>query len=441
MATHIGIERNLRLVVSPDEGGTKPLRFLNRIEHWLSSFGLPIDLRVHKVSRVSIHVYAEGNHYTIRAMALRFIHTADWQIGKVFRFVDDAAMGGLQLARLEAITRIGELALDNQVRHVLVAGDVYDHATPSPISRNQVIERMRAHATVEWHLLPGNHDPNQPNGLWDQLCRRGLPDNIHAHAEPAITTLEKDVAVLLTAPLQHRRTLVDPTAWMDNQPSEVGCIRIGLAHGAVHGFNSHEEQRANPIEPTRPLLARLDYLALGDWHGELEVNEHCWYSGTPEPDSFQTHGRGKALLVEIDGPDALPCITPLSTGKYRWETLDEHLEGLEGINLLDHKLRSLEGDLTHTLVNLTLSGALSLADMQSFEERIVEGAAAALYYLRIDRDQLYPEPTDEDLDNIDPGGIIRAAADKLRATAEANGSDADVARAALHRLYIEHKKL
>ena len=61
-------------------------------------------------------------------MAFRFIHTADWQIGKVFRFVDDAAMGALQLARLEAITRIGELALEYHVRDVLVAGDVYDHA-------------------------------------------------------------------------------------------------------------------------------------------------------------------------------------------------------------------------------------------------------------------------------------------------------------------------
>jgi hypothetical protein len=30
---------------------------------------------------------------------LRLIHTADWQIGKVFRFVDDATMGVLQEAR------------------------------------------------------------------------------------------------------------------------------------------------------------------------------------------------------------------------------------------------------------------------------------------------------------------------------------------------------
>ncbi len=374
-------------------------------------------------------------------MAFRFIHTADWQIGKVYRFVDSAEMGGLQLARLEAITRIGSLANEHEVSHVLVAGDIYDHATPTPHTRNQVVERMRAFTSAQWHLLPGNHDPYQPNGLWDQLRRRGLPDNIHAHTESAAAVIEPDAAVLLPAPLQHRRTLNDPTAWMDNQVSDAALIRVGLAHGAVYGFESNEDQRANPIDPERPQLARLDYLALGDWHGEFEVNERCWYSGTPETDSFQTRGKGTVLLVEIDGPEELPRVTPLSTGQYRWESLDERVEDLEDVDILEHKLRSLNGDLNHTLVDLKLSGALSLADLQHFEERIVEGAAAALFHLRIDREQLFPEPTDDDLDNIDPGGIIRAAADRLRATVAAGGSDADLARSALHRLYIEHKKL
>ena len=294
---------------------------------------------------------------------------------------------------------------------------------------------------MRWHLLPGNHDSHQPNGLWDQLCRRGLPDNIYAHTKPAVVIMEEGVAALLTAPLQHRRTLIDPTAWMDNQLSEAGLIRIGLAHGAVRGFASDEEQRANPIDPARPQLARLDYLALGDWHGELQVNERCWYSGTPETDSFQTRGTGTALLVEIDGPNELPHVTQLSTGQFRWVSLDERVRSLEDITLLDSQLRNLGGDLNRTLVELRISGALSLAEMQYFDEQIAEGAAAALYYLRINREQLYPEPTDDDLDNIDPGGIVRAAADQLRRVAEAGGNDAELSREALHRLYIEHKRL
>ena len=375
-------------------------------------------------------------------MGFRFIHTADWQIGKVFRFVDDAKIGALQLERLEAISRIGEIAEDQQVRHVLVAGDVWDHAAPAVLSRNQVIERMRAHGSVQWHLLPGNHDPHQPNGLWDQIRHRGLPENVHAHTESTISIIEPDLAALLPAPLQHRRALADPTAWMDGAATDNGLLRIGLAHGSVHGFDTNEEQRANPIDPRRPERARLDYLALGDWHGALRVNERCWYSGTPETDSFQTRGEGTALLVEIDGPHQAPQVTTLSTGRFRWVSLnEEYVENGDDIDQLEGKLRHLGGDLNRTLVDLGVKGTLSLANMQYFEERIVEGAAAALYHVRVDREQLYPEPTDEDLDQIDPGGIVRAAADKLRRRAGDGGNEAELAREALHRLYLEHQRL
>ena len=228
---------------------------------------------------------------------------------------------------------------------------------------------------------------------------------------------------------------------MDKELDEAGMIRIGLAHGAVYGFDTDEGQRANPIDPERPNRARLDYLALGDWHGELKVNERCWYSGTPETDSFQTRGRGTALLVEIDGPGELPKVTPIPTGQYRWESLVERVENMEDVDLLDDKLRNLKDDISHTLVDLRISGVISLADRQYFEERIVDGAAAALFHLRIDDGQLVPEPTDDDLDSIDAGGIVRAAADRLRAIVANGNGDAELARAALHRLYIEHMKL
>ena len=332
--------------------------------------------------------------------------------------------------------------MNTDVRHVLVAGDVYDHATPSPRTRNQVVERMRTYTSVQWHLLPGNHDPYQPNGLWDQLRRRGLPDNIHAHTESALTILDENAAVLLPAPLHHRRTLNDPTAWMDDELSETGLIRIGFAHGAVYGFDTDEAQRANPIDPERTNLAQLDYLALGDWHGELKVNGRCWYSGTPGnrfvSNTRQGHrpvGRNRRSRRIAQGYSARGQVSIAGNRS------KSAFENKEDVDLLEDKLRNLNGDLNHTLVDLQISGAISLADRQHFEERIVEGAAAALFHLRIDDGQLLPEPTDDDLDSIDSGGIVRAAADKLQAIVANGGGESEIARAALHRLYIEHMKL
>lgn len=145
---------------------------------------------------------------------IKLIHTSDWQIGKVFRFVDKATMGLLQEARLGAITRLGELARAHGAGRVLVAGDVYDMEALSPRSLNQPLERMRNFAGVHWHLLPGNHDPHRPNGLWDQLLRRDLPANVHIHiaSEPAV--FAEEAFALLPAPcFAAARSAIQPLIW------------------------------------------------------------------------------------------------------------------------------------------------------------------------------------------------------------------------------------
>ena len=214
-------------------------------------------------------------------MTARFIHTSDWQIGKVFRFVDDATMGLLQEARLRAVTRLGELAGEHGASHVLVAGDVYDMEALSQRSLNQPLERMRGFPGVRWHLLPGNHDPHRPNGLWDRLVRTGLPDNVTAHLAPEPVTLRDIGVVLLPAPLFHRRSLSDPTAYMDDVDPPEGLARVGLAHGTVRGFGSDgqrrcELHRSRPAVAVRAFLSRAGRLARTEKdQREVPVQRHA----------------------------------------------------------------------------------------------------------------------------------------------------------------------
>jgi DNA repair exonuclease SbcCD nuclease subunit len=375
-------------------------------------------------------------------MTLRLIHSSDWQIGKVFRFVDDGTMGLLQEARLAAIARLGEQAVKHGAGQVLVAGDVYDMEALSPRSLNQPLERMRKFEKVTWHLLPGNHDPHRPHGLWDQLMRRGVPDNVFIHVASEPRIFESDGFAVLPAPLHYRRTLQDPTAYMDEAETPNGIIRIGLAHGTVTGFGSEDKDVPNYISPDRPKAAGLAYLALGDWHGQKKINDKVWYSGTHETDAFDVDGGGKALLVEVESAGAVPVITPVETGHYRWMTFREQINSREDIDALAATLRGSGDDLNRILVRLLLEGAVSLQDRQYFEEQVVEQVSAAFCYLRVDDDRLFPSPSVEDLDQIDRGGFVRTAADVLKQKSE-NMSDPEheIAAMALQRLYVEHMKL
>ena len=54
---------------------------------------------------------------------MKFIATADWQLGMTARFFDDAARARFHQARLDAVTRIGEVVRETQAAFVVVGGE------------------------------------------------------------------------------------------------------------------------------------------------------------------------------------------------------------------------------------------------------------------------------------------------------------------------------
>jgi DNA repair exonuclease SbcCD nuclease subunit len=372
---------------------------------------------------------------------MRFVHSADWQIGKVFK-----QFGGkeetLRQARLAAIERLGELARGNGAPHILVAGDVYDNEAPSPITLRAPIERMKRFPDIHWHLLPGNHDPHRPEGLWDRLAQIGLPPHIHVHLASAPIALDA-AAFLLPAPLTRKSELDDVTAWMDKTPTPEGALRIGLAHGPITNFGS-EGEATNPIDPGRPKSARLDYLALGDWHRTLQVGPAAWYAGTPEADRAGSQERGVALLVEINGPGAPPVVTPFTTGTYRWITRTERLGDSSDLADLEQRLRG-EADLPHLILRLQLEGTLPISGYAELQRRLLD-LEAAIFHLDVNQSALAARPTEADLEAIDFDGVLRRCADRLRSMIDDPAQADEIRRSAeeaLVELYlraIEPKK-
>ena len=159
---------------------------------------------------------------------MRFVHTSDWQIGKTFRFADDVSQL-LRDERLEAVTRLGQLARAEGAPAILVAGDVYHVETPAERTLRQPVERMRAFPDIEWHLIPGNHDSHTPRGPWERLLRLNaserLPGNIHLHLAPEPVAIAGAAAWLAPAVLTRRHTAADPTEAMDTATTPEGVIR------------------------------------------------------------------------------------------------------------------------------------------------------------------------------------------------------------------------
>ena len=368
---------------------------------------------------------------------MRFLHTSDLQIGKTFGFVDDETLAILRAERLEVIRRIGEIAVSKQASAVLVAGDIYDNVYPGLEMLLRPIERMRQITGLEWHLIPGNHDPHIANSPWERLLRTPLPPNIVIHTTFEPRPIGDGSVWVLPGILNHRHMSSDPTTAFDTAVTPPGALRIGLAHGSIRSFGSTESSTNNVLAIDRAATAKLDYLALGDWHGMTRIDDRTWYSGTPEPDRFEVT-TGHVLLVDVS-PNTVPIVTPLESSRFFWHMEAATVNSASDVVALESHIRGLNPDLSRVLVDLRVSGTLDMAAREQFEQIITTGLGSALRALRLDVSELYLKPTTEELEAIDHIGFVRVAADELAALAgDVANPQREIAAEALQRLYVLH---
>ncbi|MEA2078429.1 MAG: DNA repair exonuclease [Pseudomonadota bacterium] len=368
------------------------------------------------------------------------LHTADWQIGKQFAPIAGDAGAMLRTQRLETIKALAALASERRVDAVLVAGDVFED---NAVSDETLRRTMNALAGFQgaWVLLPGNHDAALAQSAWSRLRRLALvPDNVMLATDPESIELCDARLCVLPAPLQRRHEVRDLTDYFDAVETGPGVFRVGLAHGAVRNRLPEASEAMNLISDTRADSARLDYLALGDWHGTLEIASRTWYAGAPEPDRFKSNDPGNVLLVELTEPGVSPRVEKLRVGRFRWEQFEFAVADEASIGVLDGRIGSL-ADVANTLLRLRLSGALDLGARGQLDE-VLERWRARLHHLGVDEAGLVARPSAEDIAAIGASGFMRDAIDTLSRIQDdpAHLDHAHAARA-LQLLYLEQLAL
>ena len=135
----------------------------------------------------------------------------------------------------------------------------------------------------------------------------------------------------------------------------------------------------------------------------------------------------------------MPRITPVPIGRYQWIT---DIWTLSTAADLDAPLATLSAgqDLKHLVARIKLAGLLTLGERVAVRERLETGLAHEVRWLDLSMTDLFARPTDNDLAEIDAQGVLREAAERLRALAGEPGEQGLRAMTALERLYVEHQK-
>lgn len=371
---------------------------------------------------------------------MRFLHTADWQLGMTRHFLAGDAQPRYSAARRDAVAGLGALAAEVGAEFVVVSGDVFEHNQLPPQVVGQSLEAMRA-IGIPVYLLPGNHDPLDASSVYTStLFTTERPDNVmvldRAGVHPVRPGLE-----IVAAPWRSKAPTTDLVADVLEKLTPQPVTRILVAHGGVDTLDPDRDK------PSLIRLAALEdalatgtvhYVALGDKHSRTPVGNsgRVWYSGAPEVTNFDDveSDPGHVLIVEIDetDPDRAVTVESRHVGRWRFVTMHRQVDTRRDIADLDMNL-DLMTEKDRTVVRLALTGSLTVTDRAALDACVDKYARLYAWLGLWERHtDLAVIPADGEFGDLGIGGFAAAAVDELVATAREGDPDTAVdAQAAL----------
>ncbi|MEJ5915671.1 metallophosphoesterase family protein [Pseudokineococcus sp. 1T1Z-3] len=370
---------------------------------------------------------------------MRFLHTADWQLGMTRHYLQPEAQARSAEARLEAVRALGRVAAEHGCAFVVVAGDVFE---TNQVGRDVVARACEALAEVPVPvlLLPGNHDPLDAGSvLTSERFTRLAPDHVRVLDG---TPVEVAGVQVLSAPWRSKRPVEDLAARacadLDDGTGDrrAGLPHVLVAHGAVEAFGASSPDPAviDLAALERRLDAgQLDAVCLGDRHSTTEVGRtgRVWYAGAPEPTDHDEQDPGNVLVVDLgepgrtagagrDGAGRPPLVvTRVPVGRWRFRRHRVELSREEDVDDLERLLAGLP-DKSRTALKLSVVGSLSLAQ-KARVDTLLDHYGDLLGALQVweRRSDLVVVPDEADLDALALSGFARDAAEGLAVRAQA----------------------
>lgn len=263
---------------------------------------------------------------------MRFLHAADLHIDSPLRGLnrfEGAPVARLRGATRQALIRLVDLAIDEKVDFVLIAGDLYDRDWQDFHTGLFVREQMvrLGRAGVKVFIVQGNHDAQG-------VISRQLPwpDNVKVFSSRSAETVRLDdlrVAI-------HGHSFPDrevPEDLVPGYPMAVpGYLNIGLLHTSLTGAEGHDTYAPTSLDTLRS--KGYDYWALGHVHARQVVCDEprVVYPGNLQGRHARETGPKGCELVSVVGGKLDATFVPLDV--VRWHQIDVMLNPSHSLDAL-----------------------------------------------------------------------------------------------------------
>jgi len=306
----------------------------------------------------------------------KFIHASDIHLDSPLRGLsryESAPADSIRDACRRAFENLVDLAIEEEVSFVLLAGDLYDgdwkdYSTGIFLSRQ--MGRLGQH-NIRVFAVSGNHDA--ANRMTKSL---DSPSNMKIISSKKVETFKLDnLGVAIhgrSFPAQH----VDENLAADFCPAEKGLFNIGLLHTSLDGRKGHANYAPCTLDDLRS--KGYQYWALGHIHKQEIVSKepHIIFPGCIQGRHIRETGAKGCVLATVDD-GTIAEIKKVSLDVLRWSLcgidltdVDESCEVLERVRKGIDQERALAEDRPLAM-RIQFRGTTEIADeLAAYPDRL-----------------------------------------------------------------------
>ena len=269
---------------------------------------------------------------------LSFIHAADIHLDSALHGLeryDGAPVDEIRSATRRAFDNLIELAIDEDVDLVLLAGDLYDGDWKDYNTGLYFIDRMSRlrEADIRVFMVAGNHDAAS------QITKHlRLPDNVtmFATSKPERVVLDDLGVAIYGQGFANRAVTEDLTqAYPQGDPQ---LFNIGLLHTCLDGKPGHEPYAPCTVDGLRS--KGYQYWALGHVHKREEVSRDPWivFPGNTQGRHIRETGPKGCTLVTVDNGE-ISEVMHRDLDVLRWSLCEVDVTASETVDDVYEKVR------------------------------------------------------------------------------------------------------
>ncbi len=279
---------------------------------------------------------------------IKFIHTADIHLDSPLKGLEaheGAPVEEIRGATRKAFDNMIELAIEEKIDFVLIAGDLYDGDWKDYNTGLFFADRMGrlSRAGIRVFIVSGNHDAAS------QITRAmPLPENVTflSTKKPESVKLD-DLGVIIHGQGYSKRAVTDNLA--SRYPQYVpGYFNIGMLHTSLTGRTGHENYAPCSIDELKS--KGYDYWALGHVHKQEIVDKDPWivFPGNIQGRHIRETGAKGATLVTVDN-GTITGVTEKELDVVRWAVCEVDMSQCHTMDDVNDAVRlELEQELEKT---------------------------------------------------------------------------------------------